>query len=202
MVTQDAYKSILSPATGEVKEKGSKFLAYAYPFNQENELKPIIEKLKQEHPQACHWCYAYRIGADGETYRANDDGEPSNSAGTPILGQLLSMEITDCLVVVVRYFGGTKLGVGGLISAYKLAAQDALKAATTCTKYVSKNFLLKYPYDKTNDVKRLLNDYEVTINKEEFTANCQINLSVRNSEADAFYKQMVAYYGIEIKPLT
>jgi uncharacterized YigZ family protein len=140
------YRTICLESEGLFKEKGSKFIAYAYPCFLDSEVKERINVLKKTHPHARHFCYAYKFGFKGETYRANDDGEPNNSAGTPILGQIQSFELTNILIVVVRYFGGTKLGVSGLVNAYKLAAKDAIENNTIITKEVSKYVKLESNY--------------------------------------------------------
>ncbi len=142
------YLTIEEPSTGIYKEKGSKFLAFAYPFRDLSALDDIRNNLKKKHPQACHLCFAYRLGVNVIQWRASDDGEPSNSAGTPILGQLLAMNLTNTLVVVVRYFGGTKLGVGGLISAYKAAAREALNNACVVAKTPSSLISFFVTFDK------------------------------------------------------
>ncbi len=150
--SSQTYQTIEEPSTGIYKEKGSKFLAFAFPFRDLSALDDIRKNLKKKHPQACHLCFAYRMGVNVIQWRASDDGEPSNSAGTPILGQLLAMNLTNTLVVVVRYFGGTKLGVGGLVSAYKAAAREALTNARIVTKTPSSLISFFVTFDKLPSV--------------------------------------------------
>ena len=197
----DQFKTIKSPAEGFYKEKGSKFFGYAYPIASEEDVKPLIEQLKKEHNQARHWCFAYRLSPDGSNYRANDDGEPSNSAGAPILGQLQSFELTNCLVVVVRYFGGTKLGVGGLITAYKAAAQFALEEASIVTSYVNQHYLFNFNYDQTSEVNRFINEHNAKIINQTFDMNCTIEVGIRLTFATQFYKQAKLLFGITVEKL-
>jgi uncharacterized YigZ family protein len=174
----DSFKSIKSEAINEYKEKGSKFLAYAYPFSSENDLKNILENLRIQHPNAVHFCYAYRLGNAGEIYRANDDGEPSGSAGKPILNQLLSFELTEVLVVVVRYFGGTKLGVSGLIQAYKEATKMALETSKIIEKSISEKVKISFGYELTSEVKQIIAQYQLEIIDETFETICKKTLNV------------------------
>lgn len=197
----DHFKTISAPSQGLYKEKGSKFFGYSYPINSEDEVKPIIDELKKEHNQARHWCFAYRLSPDGSHYRANDDGEPSNSAGAPILGQLQSYEITNCLVVVVRYFGGTKLGVGGLITAYKTAAQLALEEANIIEAFVNQHFLFTFNYDQTSDVNRFINEQNATIIDQTFEMKCTMKVGVRLTFAEQFYKQAQQLFGITVEKI-
>ncbi len=197
----DIYNTIKSSSEGFYKEKGSKFFGYAYPVSNEEDIKNHIEALKKEHHSARHWCYAWRLKPDGSQTRANDDGEPSNSAGAPMLGQILSFEVTNCLVVVVRYFGGTKLGVGGLITAYKAGAQQALSNAEIVEKFVLSTFQLIYDYDKTTDVNRFIASNNAEIISQEFNENCTTTVGVRLSEADIFFEQAKQFFGITVKKL-
>lgn len=178
------FKTITISSKGEYKEKGSKFLAFAYPIESEEEVKVHLEQLKKEYYDARHYCYAYILNADASRYRANDDGEPSHSAGDPILGQIRSFELTNVLVVVVRYFGGTKLGVGGLINAYKTAAEEALKEAHIVVKIVNSYFELTYSYDATNEVMRLINELDISILDQTFTGDCWMKGAVAISKKD------------------
>ena len=152
----DSYQTIAAPTTGVFKDKGSKFLAFAYPVSTEDEIKGYLKETKKEHFDARHHCFAYRLGADGALWRVNDAGEPSSSAGKPILGQLLSFGVSDTLVIVVRYFGGTKLGIPGLINAYRQAAADALQQSVIVPKYAIHQALLTFPYRQMNAVMKLL----------------------------------------------
>jgi uncharacterized YigZ family protein len=197
----DQFNTISAASEGFYKEKGSKFIGYAYPITSEEEVKPIIDQLKKDHNQARHWCFAYRLSPDGSNYRANDDGEPSNSAGAPILGQLQSFEVTNCLIVVVRYFGGTKLGVGGLITAYKTAAQLALEEATIVEAFVNQYFLFTFSYDQTSDVNRFISEHNAKIINQTFDMNCTMEVGIRLTFADQFYEQAKQLFGITVEKL-
>ena len=153
---KDSYLTIAAPAEAIYKEKSSKFLTYAYPVHSEEEIRELLEVLYKRHYDATHHCYAWRMGPHGEQFRSNDDGEPSGTAGKPILGQLLSNSLTDCLIVVVRYFGGTKLGVSGLISAYKESAAAVIEEAEIIEKTVDRVFTIEFPYLVMNDVMRII----------------------------------------------
>ncbi|RXQ93911.1 YigZ family protein [Ancylomarina salipaludis] len=180
----DSYKTIETPSEGIYKEKGSKFIAYAFPVTCEDEIKEQIEKLKKEYYDARHHCYAYMLGADKKDFRANDDGEPSSTAGKPILGQILSADLTNILIVVIRYFGGTKLGVSGLIHAYKTAAQDAIANAQIIEKTVNDIYDIYFDYLVMNDVMRIIKEEQPLQIDQDFNLNCRITLSIRQSEVD------------------
>lgn len=179
----DTYQTIEGRAEGLYKEKGSKFIALAYPVSAEEDVKSILHDLRKEYHDARHHCYAYVIGFKGETWRANDDGEPSSTAGKPIHGQIVSRGLTNTLVVVVRYFGGTKLGVSGLISAYKLAAADALDNARVITKMVKDVYRLSFAYLAMNDVMKLIKDEDLTIINQHFDTTCVMEVGVRQSKS-------------------
>ena len=181
MSVVDTYFTIAAPVTGEYKEKGSKFLAYAYPFDKEEELTEIIKTLKSEHPKARHHCYAYQIGVDGEQHRANDDGEPSGTAGRPILGQIKSHGLTNVLVVVVRYFGGTKLGASGLIQAYKEATHLALSTSTRKEKFIEKIFTLRCSFDHMGVLLNHLKKLNIEINDKVFDHDFSVDIALRKS---------------------
>ena len=178
---QDFYYSIQKSSEGLYKEKGSKFIGYAFPVSDETEIKNHITQLKKEHHAARHWCYAYRLGADKKLFRANDDGEPSGTAGKPILNQLLSADLTDVLIVVVRYFGGTLLGTSGLITAYKNAAAEALSHASIITKYISETYRVTFDTNATNEVMRRLKEFDAVIINHTFNEKNEIDFSVRLS---------------------
>jgi uncharacterized YigZ family protein len=178
---EDIYKTIKSPSEGLFKDKGSKFLAFAYPFTDENQVKTIIEPLRKEHFKAVHFCYAYRIGMDKTNFRVNDDGEPSGSAGRPILNVLLSKEITNILVVVVRYWGGTLLGVPGLINAYKSATEEALVNAEIIEKTVNEIYQITYGYVQMNDIMKVVKDFDLKIINQKFDNQCVIEIEFRTS---------------------
>ena len=177
----DQYKTIKSPSEGLFKDKGSKFLAFAYPFEDENKLKKYIEPLRKEHFKAVHFCYAYRLGMDKTQFRISDDGEPSGSAGRPILNVLLSKEITNILLIVVRYWGGTLLGVPGLINAYKSATEEALKAAEIIEKTVNEAHQITFAYVQMNDVMKVVKDFDLKINNQQFDNQCIMEIEFRQS---------------------
>ena len=186
----DTYKSIAAPAKGVYKELGSKFLAFAHPVETEEEIKEILAGYRKEYFDARHHCYAWRLGLTGEPFRMNDDGEPSSTAGRPIHGQLLSQELSDILVVVVRYFGGVKLGVPGLIRAYKTATQDALANATIIEKVAGEHFTLQFDYLQMNDVMKVLKDMGITPLKQQFDLSCTLEVRVRLTQIEDFRKQL------------
>ena len=166
------------------KEKNSKFFGYAFPVKSEEDIKSVIENLKKQHHSARHWCYAYQIGTESIVYRANDDGEPSNSAGQPIYGQIQSFEITNILIVVVRYFGGVKLGVGGLINAYRTAAQLALENAKIIEKTININYVITFEYKNMNKVMRIIKEKNLDIVNQKMELSCEIEIKTRKKNAD------------------
>ena len=190
IATSDTYKSISAPSKGIYKELGSKFLAFAYPVETEEEIKQILASLRKVYFDARHHCYAWRLGLSGEPFRMNDDGEPSSTAGRPIHGQLLSQELSDILVVVVRYFGGVKLGVPGLIRAYKTATQDALANATVIEKIAGEHFTVKFGYLQMNDVMKVLKEMGITPLKQSFDLDCTLEVRVRLTQIEDFRKQL------------
>lgn len=177
---KDTYNTIDKTFEGEIyKEKGSKFIGYAYPVKNETEIAQFIVQLKSEHHKARHWCYAWRLGMENFRFRANDDGEPSNSAGQPIYGQLLSFDVTNVLIIVVRYYGGTKLGVGGLITAYKTAANSALEESVILEKTINVEFEINFEYKDLNKVLRIVKDNKVDVIQQIMEYDCDFILSVR-----------------------
>lgn len=178
-ITSDAYYTIQQSSQGFYKEKGSKFIALAFPVKTEEEIKEVQQNLRKEYHDARHHCYAYVIGFNGEAWRANDDGEPSSTAGKPIHGQILSRNLTNTLVVVIRYFGGTKLGVSGLINAYKTAASEALDSAQIVKRTVNDIYKLSFDYEDTNDIMRLVKDDGINILEQNFGAACDMLLAIR-----------------------
>ena len=190
MDIKDTYKSIESMSEGLFKDKGSRFIALAYPVETEAEVKEIVASLKKEYHDARHHCYAYRLGADGAKYRANDDGEPSGSAGRQILGQIDSAGLSDILVVVIRYFGGILLGVPGLIRAYKSSTSDALAAAVIKEKVAGKNYRLTFDYLDMNAVMKVIKDLSLPQSEQDFGERCSIMLRVRLSLEDDFLSRM------------
>ena len=181
-MVEDLYKTIDIVSEGIYKEKGSKFISYAYPVKTEEEIKIIISDIKKQYYDARHHCYAYMLGAEKNIFRAVDDGEPSSTAGKPILGQILSKEITNVLIVVIRYFGGTKLGVSGLINAYKKAAADALENNVIVERTINAYFRIEYSYEKMNDIMKVIKDSQIEIIKQDFGNLCIMDLSIRASE--------------------
>jgi len=170
-----SYFTIQAPSEGQYKEKGSKFLAFAYPVSDESEVKERLESLRKQYFDARHHCYAYVLGNNSDKYRSYDDGEPNHSAGDPILGQLRSKGLTNTLVIVVRYFGGTKLGVGGLIDAYKTASLAALNNAVIAEIEIKNHIQFTFPYDKTNEVMWLVREFKIEIKKQHFTEQCHLS---------------------------
>lgn len=178
---KDTYKTIRYASQGVYKEKGSKFLAFAYPIATEAEAKAHLEELRKQYFDARHHCYAYILGADKAAYRINDDGEPSSTAGKPIYGQLLSHDLTNIIIVVVRYFGGIKLGVPGLINAYRTAAKDAIDNAIIIEKNVTEVYNLQFTYEQMNSVMKILKDEELPQCNQKFELDCSLDFSVRQS---------------------
>lgn len=181
----DTYKSIAAPSEGLFKDNGSRFIALAYPVETEEEVKAIVDSLKKKYHDARHHCYAYRLGLDGSRFRANDDGEPSSSAGRPILGQIDSAGLSDILVVVVRYFGGIKLGIPGLIRAYKTSTADALSQAQVVEKVAGDNWSLEFDYLSMNAVMKVVKDLSLPQRSLDFGEVCRLEVRVRlSAEAD------------------
>ena len=200
---KDVYKTIDKASTeGLFKDRGSKFYGYAFPVTNEEEIKENIEFLKKQHYNARHWCYAWQLGMKYEKYRANDDGEPTNSAGTPIYGQLQAFEVTNILVVVVRYFGGAKLGVGGLIQAYKTAAKLALENTEIIQKTINEEFILQFNYSEMNKVMRIVKEEQISIINQKLDLNCRYIISVRKKEAAKVFKLFDETYKVLIKKRT
>ncbi|HPD96106.1 MAG: YigZ family protein [Bacteroidales bacterium] len=190
MVVDDTYKTIEAPSEGLYKEKGSKFIALAFPASSEEQVKEVLDELRKSYHDARHHCYAYSLGARGDKWRMNDDGEPSGTAGKPIYGQLQSFEVTNILAVVIRYFGGTKLGVSGLINAYKTATHDALANAKVITKTVNDIFKLTFGYTVMNDIMRIIKETDVEIKSQNFDNVCSIVTSVRQKQVDEFLQRV------------
>lgn len=198
----DSYQTIEKPIEDVIfKELGSKFINYAYPVENEDEIKMYLDNLYEIHPDANHHCYAYILGIDKKNYRANDDGEPSGSAGLPIYNQLLSAKITNILVVSVRYFGGTKLGIPGLVKSYKYAAQVVLEEAKIVERFVSKRIKMIFNYDQQGIVERNVERMDGTIKDKHFSDKCMFTISVRESKLDEFIHMFDEYYQMEIKVL-
>jgi len=183
-MTEDSYKTIEDISEGLYKEKGSKFLAFAHPVNTVDQVRSLLEHYRKTYYDARHVCYAYSIGPEGEEYRANDDGEPSGTAGRPILGQIQSFGLTNVLVVVIRYFGGILLGTGGLVVAYKAAAAEALQAAAVLEKTVDTDFELRFEFPFMNDVMRIVKNMDAQIVGQGYEMDCIMKLRIRKGEAD------------------
>ena len=186
----DLYKTIEEAVEVTMRERSSKFLSFIYPVENEEQIREALDALRKRYFDATHHCYAWRLGPRGEQFRANDDGEPSGTAGKPILGQMLSHEITDCLIVVVRYFGGTKLGVPGLIAAYKESAANAIEAATVVERTVDRRFTIDFPYLVMNDVMRVIKEEQPRIAGQEFDNLCTMHLTIREGRADILIEKL------------
>lgn len=196
----DSFKTIKTAVEDVIfKELGSKFINYAYPVDSEEEVELYLNQLYEKWPDATHHCYAYAIGIDGKTFRANDDGEPSGSAGLPIYNQILSHEITNVLIVSVRYFGGTKLGVPGLVKAYKYAAQVVLEEAEIVEKFITQKVKMVFNYDQQGIVERNVERMNGEIKDKHFTDKCMFTITVRASKMDDFIRQFDEYYQMQIK---
>jgi uncharacterized YigZ family protein len=202
-VTEEVYKykTIAQTATGEFKDRGSKFLAYAYPVFTTAKVKEKLQLLKKEHPKAVHHCYAYRLGTDGNAYRAVDDGEPSGSAGRPILGQIDSMGFTNVLVVVVRYFGGTLLGVPGLINAYKTATASALQDVPVTEKWIEDFVQVDFDYPVMSEVLYLLKQSEASIYRQDLQLFCVIEAGIPRKHSADYIQRLSEIRGVAVKPL-
>ena len=200
--TKDTYKTITN-ASEEVlfKDRNSKFFGYAFPVSNEEQIKEQLEELKKKHHSARHWCYAWQLGKEEFHYRANDDGEPSNSAGMPIYGQLQSFEVTNILVVVVRYFGGVKLGVGGLINAYRTAAQMALEAADIEERTIDFKYEISFDYPEMNKVMRVIKENNLEVVNQRLELDCKLYIQVRKGDAETVFEKFNASYKVEIKKL-
>jgi uncharacterized YigZ family protein len=184
MLFDDTYRTLDAPCEGLFRDRGSKFLAFGYTVSSQEEIGEILQRLKKDHPGANHHCYAWRLGVAGDSYRANDDGEPAGTAGKPIYNQILSAGITNVLIVVVRYFGGTLLGVSGLINAYKSAAADCISKGNIVEKQITEIYRLGFQYDAMPAVMKILKDHELKQSNQKFELECELEFAVRKSEAD------------------
>ncbi len=199
-MASDTYKTIDKPGKETLyKDKGSKFYGYAFPVKNEEEIEQHLENLREIHHKARHHCYAWQLGKNYDRYRANDDGEPSNSAGMPIYGQLQAFDVTDILVVSVRYFGGTKLGVGGLITAYKESAKLALEAAEIKTKTIDVVFKISFDYPEMSKVMEIVNRENLNIINQILEIDCQVFIQVRKKEAEKVFNLFDAVYKVKIE---
>jgi len=197
---KDLFKTIAYPSEEILfKEKSSKFFGYAFPLTSEDQVKPLLEPLRKKHFNAVHFCYAFQLGTDSTTFRANDDGEPSNSAGMPIYGQIQSFGVTNILVVIVRFFGGTKLGVGGLISAYKTAAQMTLENATIIEKTIDVRYLVSFDYKNMNKVMRVIKEKNILIVAQKMETRCEIEIAIRKKNAPMVWELFSSLFEIQIQ---
>lgn len=199
---KDTYKTITKPSDETLfKDRNSKFLGYAFPITSDREVKQHLDELKKKHHSARHHCYAWQLGVEDIRFRANDDGEPSNTAGQPIYGQIQAFELTNVLVVSVRYFGGTKLGVGGLINAYKTSAKITLETSEIIEKTIDVKFKLKFDYSLMNNVQRIIKEKNIRIANQKLELDCQYTIAVRKKEAQEVFNAFKSLFKIEIKRL-
>ena len=194
----DTYKTVKGSAEGLYKDKGSKFISFIHHVESEAEIKAHLEEIRKKYFDARHHCYAYILGPEGKDYRANDDGEPSGTAGRPIHGQLVSFGLTNTLIIVVRYFGGILLGTSGLITAYKEAARDAIQNATIVEKTINDTFEVHFDYPRMNDVMRVLKEYQISPGALQCGTDCQLEISIRKSLSERCSTQLGKIYGVEI----
>lgn len=197
----DTYKTISAPSEGIFRDKGSKFIAYAFPIQTEIEIKTHLQQVKDLHPKARHYCWAYRFTPDRNYFKINDDGEPSGTAGRPILNTLLSYDVTNCFVVVVRYFGGTLLGVPGLINAYKTATKEALDVANIVEKTVNHVYLISFDYLHMNDVMRIVKEESIEILQQQFDMACEMQISVRKNTIEKVLEKLEKIESVKTKYL-
>jgi uncharacterized YigZ family protein len=201
LITPDYYQTIEGPAVAEFKDRGSRFMAFAFPLKNESDFKVLWKQLKKEHPKAVHHCFAYRLGTTGDIFRASDDGEPSGTAGRPILGQLDSKKLTNLVIIVVRYFGGTLLGVPGLINAYRTAAQLALDASVLVKRKITKLYEFQFEYPKTNEVLNILKDHDCIITAREHLLFSVIQAEVPVNNLKSLISKLSILDGVEIREL-
>jgi uncharacterized YigZ family protein len=198
---EDTFKTISKPSEGLFKDKGSKFMSFAFPVVSEEEIRTIVQQLRKEHHSARHHCYAWRLGYEKLVFRANDDGEPSSTAGKPILGQIQSFDLTNILIVVVRYFGGTLLGVSGLINAYRNAASDAILQADVVEKLVEKQLLIEFDYLVLNEVMKIFKEEKLTQNEPRFDLRCQLKTQIRLKDLARIEEELKKVEGLKIRYL-
>jgi uncharacterized YigZ family protein len=197
---KDTYFTIKNPSPEILfKEKHSKFFGYAFPVISQDQVKDYLDQLRKQHPTARHFCYAYQIGTTNIQYKANDDGEPNNSAGLPIYGQIQSLALTNVLVVIVRYFGGIKLGVGGLVSAYKLAAQETLQECEIIEKTINQEFIISFKYADINKIMRIIKEKKITILDQKIELDCEIKITTRLKDAKLIQNIFSSIFDIKIK---
>ena len=195
------YYTIGKPSVAEFKERGSRFIGYVFPIADVNEFKQRLAKVKKEHPKATHHCFAYRLGLDGNIFRVSDDGEPSGSAGKPILGQIDSKQVTNVLIIVVRYFGGTQLGIPGLITAYKTTAAFALQTTSIVQKPVLHHFKLQFDYTQMNEVMMVVKQFDCVVEKQELQLFCSMNIGVPQNWLQEVENKLNDLSGVEVKAI-
>jgi uncharacterized YigZ family protein len=198
MLFEDTYRTIDQPTTGEFRDKGSKFLAYAFPIRTEEDTKNHLQALRAEHPKARHHCYAWRLGLGRDNYRVNDDGEPSGTAGRPILNTLYSQDLTNILVIVVRYFGGTLLGVPGLINAYKTATVEALADAVVVSKTINEIYRIEVGFERLNDVMKLIKEQQLTVLRQSFDQECILEIELRRTLVNSVIGRLEKLEGVQV----
>jgi len=198
-MSSDLYKTIVAPAEGIFRDRGSRFLAFGFPINDQDQVKPLLDELRKEHHDARHHCFAYMIGNDRTIFRSSDDGEPSGTGGRPILGQINSFGLTNILIVVVRYFGGTLLGVSGLINAYRSAAESAIQNSEIIECTLKEYYEIKYPYDSMNAVMKILKEEEISQTEQSFDTLCSIKISMRASAKEKVLKRLERVDKLEYK---
>jgi uncharacterized YigZ family protein len=199
-LSTDFYFTIEAASVAEFKDRGSKFIAYSFPISSVNDFKERLAETKKEHPKATHHCFAYRMGLDGNTFRVSDDGEPSGTAGRPILGQIDSKQVTNTLIIVVRYFGGTQLGVPGLINAYKTVAALALQVTPIVQKSVLINYRIQFDYTQMNEVMKLLKQYDCPVLKQEMNLFCSLETGIPKNRLDDVLYKLNDLKGVETNP--
>jgi len=197
-MNSDQYKTIQKQSEGFFKDKSSKFYAFVFPVKNEDDIAEFRAKIRKEYYDARHHVYAYRLGADLKTFRASDDGEPSNSSGPPILGKIRSFELTDILIIVVRYFGGTKLGIPGLINAYGTAAEEAINNGNIIVKTITKELTIKFEYPQMNDVMRVIKDNNLKISRQDFQITCEIVLDIPEGSFERFFETFKKNHKLEV----
>ncbi len=202
MEEKDTYKTLVKPSEETLfKDRNSKFFGYAFPVSTDDDIKKYLDELKKKHPNAGHHCYAWQLGTEKIRFRANDDGEPSNSAGQPIYGQIQAFDITNVLIVSVRYFGGTKLGVGGLINAYRTSAKMALEESDIAEKTIDVHFKITFGYDMMNKVQQVIKKNQLDILNQKLELNCEYVISVRKNESSAIFELFTNMFKVGIKKL-
>jgi len=201
--TKDTYKTIIKPSEEVLfKDKNSKFYGYAFPVSTENDIREILSDIKHKHQKARHFCYAYQLGHENILFRTNDDGEPNNSAGIPIYGQIQSFGVTNVLIVVVRYFGGTKLGVSGLINAYKTSSQMVLLASKIIEKTIDISYAISFGYENMNNIMRIIKEHNLNVINQKMDLNCEITISVRKNDARQIFELFDYLFKVNINKMS